>query len=370
MKIATLLLTAAACFGQQYNQFVYVISARFDDIAAFQVGADGQLTQLEGSPYRTGTGPRSIVVDGYGQLLYSSNDDNTISGFLIDQADGTLRELQGFPIPAPVGVLKAIQGLVYLRTAEGQVYVFAPDGYGYLWPVPGESARMPGSVQPSNRFAFDRYADFAYAGEYGSSEGIASYFVKRTGNLAASCNTAVPGGYPIGHPTLPFLYARSQDLRILGYRIGSISGALTPIPTPSLLLRGTLRWVIEPQGRFLYLTIHTPTRIGVAFRIDPETGALTEVGTVNLSLSGLWTDWAGQYVYSHNAPDTCSYTRECFLNVSAIQPNGELRFLSSTRVGGVLDVATVSIAIPSEGQKPMRVSQLSHARGMAMANKR
>lgn len=107
--VCACLLAAVASGAAAQNQFVYTDNeiAPVNTVTAFQVGSQGTLTQIAGSPFSTegqgGQGPINaitIATTRSGFYLYAANDgDGTVSAFKIDLTTGGLALVAGSPFP-------------------------------------------------------------------------------------------------------------------------------------------------------------------------------------------------------------------------------------------------------------------------------
>ena len=84
------------------NNFLYV--ARTTGLAVYSLSSAGTPTLVTGSPFATGSAPRSVLLSSTGNYLYVANQtDGTISGFGIGST-GALTALAGSPYQAPTTV--------------------------------------------------------------------------------------------------------------------------------------------------------------------------------------------------------------------------------------------------------------------------
>ena len=66
-------------------------------VRAFTIAAGGALTEVTGSPFKTGNGPNGVILDPTGDYLYVTNKgDNTINGYSVAPS-GTLTTLASSP---------------------------------------------------------------------------------------------------------------------------------------------------------------------------------------------------------------------------------------------------------------------------------
>ncbi len=89
------------------GQFLFAVTNN-NSIAAFTISSNGSLSEVSGSPFSVGHSPQEIAITPNGQFLYVSNlQDNTVSGFSINQTTGSLSPVSGSPFQgfsAPLGV--------------------------------------------------------------------------------------------------------------------------------------------------------------------------------------------------------------------------------------------------------------------------
>lgn len=84
------------------GKFAYVAKRDAANVAAFTIEASGALTAVPGSPYLTGQGPFSVIVDSSGFASTANQISNTVSTFRIDATNGALTP-SGTPIPTGRG---------------------------------------------------------------------------------------------------------------------------------------------------------------------------------------------------------------------------------------------------------------------------
>lgn len=67
-------------------------------LRVLSIGTGGSLTEVSGSPYAAGTGPKGVTVDPTGAYVYVLNyGSNNISGFSLNAASGQLTAISGSP---------------------------------------------------------------------------------------------------------------------------------------------------------------------------------------------------------------------------------------------------------------------------------
>jgi 6-phosphogluconolactonase (cycloisomerase 2 family) len=245
----------------------------------------GALTPLPGSPFSLGplSFAAGLAVNSNAQVLYVS-DAGKIDALHAD-ATGALSPILGSPFLGG--------GTLYLTLDPLNRFVFASDdappgniaaftigSTGALTAAPGSPfATIPGYVGNTKptQIVTDATGSFVYTGLMATGQ-VAFSVDASTGAL-----TLVPGSpFPAGNNPLSlaavnnFLYVSNfTDGTISGYSINPSNGALTALAgSPFAIHGGPL--VASPFGGFLYTT--GPSGL-LAFSINPQTGALTQVGS-------------------------------------------------------------------------------------------
>ena len=155
---------------------------------------------------------------------------------------------------------------------------------GALLPVPGSSfaaGNVPGGV------TFNPTGTFAYMTSWGADGTVSAFRINPdTGALMPVPDSPfAAGNRPEGvtvNPAGTFAYVtnRGADGTVSAFRINPDTGALTPVPgSPFAAGWHAHPITINPAGTFAYVT--NGSRVGngtvSAFRINPDTGALTPV---------------------------------------------------------------------------------------------
>jgi 6-phosphogluconolactonase (cycloisomerase 2 family) len=98
------------------GRFVYVAN-QFDpnnagkgNVSVFAINlADGSLSQISGSPYPSGAGPRSIAAHPSGKFYYVGNEnDSTVHAYQADLSTGVLTVVTGSPFAVTGGAIRPI----------------------------------------------------------------------------------------------------------------------------------------------------------------------------------------------------------------------------------------------------------------------
>jgi 6-phosphogluconolactonase len=274
------------------NQFLYASNPASpvgvtSSIDAWAIApGTGTLTPLPGSPFPLGplSFAAGLAVNSTAQVLYVS-DAGKIDALQAD-AMGALTPILGSPFLGG--------GTLYLTVDPLNRFVFASDdappgniaaftigSTGVLTAVPGSPfATVPGYVgttRPS-QVVTDATGSFVYTGLMATAQ-VAAFSV----DASSGALTPVPGSpFPAGNNPLSlasvnnFLYVSNfTDGTISGYRISPTTGALTALAgSPFAIHGGPL--VASSLGGFLYTTGSGGL---MAFSINPQTGALTQIGS-------------------------------------------------------------------------------------------
>jgi len=293
-------------------EFVYVALSE-GYVAAFEIGTDGALTPVPGSPFPAGSSPNGVAVDPTGKVVYVANvlsDD--VSGYTIN-ADGSLTPVPASPVPAgsgpasvtvdPLGrfVFVGNCGAICSGSGSGSISVYSINRRnGALTPVAEFTAGQwpePIAVSPSG--------EFLYAGNYGSAN-VSDFSISSTGELTPVAGSPFSAGSSplsvFADPLGSFLYvANTASSNVSAYTIEA-DGALTQISgSPFGAASFTASIQTDPAGKHAFVAVGA----GVLAYTISTTGALVAVagspfpaGTGPNSLS---VDRTGRYVYVANA---------------------------------------------------------------------
>jgi 6-phosphogluconolactonase len=231
------------------GRFVFVANQAADSISVFIIGANGSLSPAPGSPFTAGS-PYGLAVNAAGTVLFANNfpdsmvsDLNTVSSFQIG-ANGALTPVSGSPFATAnsAGFASAI-GLAadpsgkFLFVADHMaqaVVSFNILSTGALTPVSALPAPAPAcsvschsnplrlAVHPNDQFV---YATNVQAGTLSAFKMI---------NGALSPIADVPTGqHPFGlalDPTGTFLFvANKMDNTISAFSVNSTTGMVSPL---------------------------------------------------------------------------------------------------------------------------------------------
>jgi 6-phosphogluconolactonase (cycloisomerase 2 family) len=231
------------------GKFVFVANQAADSISVFSIGANGSLSPVAGSPFTAGN-PYGLAVNPAGTILFANNfpdsqisDLNTVSAFQIG-ANGALIPIAGSPFPtsSTAGFASAI-GLAadpagkFLFVGDHMAQSIVPfniNATGALTPVSALPAAAPScSVSCHNnplRLAVHPNDQFLYASNV--QAGTVSAF--KITNGALSSIAEVPAGqHPFGvalDPTGQFLFAVNKvDNTVSAYSVNSSTGMPSPL---------------------------------------------------------------------------------------------------------------------------------------------
>jgi 6-phosphogluconolactonase len=231
------------------GRFVFVANQAADSISAFIIDANGALSPAPGSPF-TASNPFGLAVNPAGTVLFASNfpdsqtsDLNTVSSFQIG-ANGELAPVAGSPFAtaSSVGFASSI-GLAadpsgkFLFVGDHMAQAIVPfniSSTGALTPVSALPAAAPGctvschnnplrlTVHPNNQFV---YATNVQAGTLSA--------FKLTNGVLSSIAEVPTGQHPFGvaiDPTGGFLLvANKVDNTVSAFSINLSTGVASPI---------------------------------------------------------------------------------------------------------------------------------------------
>ena len=264
ISIPAALLALTACFGLASggHQTAYVTTPLNGGVLAFTISNNtGTLSQILGSPYRTGISPTAVYAHPSGKFAYISN------------------------------------------AGEADISLFQVDSRGALTEV---TPRTPTGSNPSS-LAMDAAGTLLFVTNAGSNT-VSSYAINSSTGALTAGPSAQTGFNPVGMAVSPsgkFLYvANLNSASITGYSVDS-SGGLTSMGSAVPVGSGP-NWVtIDPSGKFLYVASLLAGNFS-GFTVDSGSGALTAmsgspygviVSTVVNPLSSVITDSSGKYLY-------------------------------------------------------------------------
>lgn len=258
----------ASSFGNQFGQI---------GIGSYQVNqSNGALTPIaNGTVIFPSVRVGLMAIDGSGHFLYQP-DSGTMDTYSINQASGNLTLLPGQPASVPVGNFSASSpdGRFILNEGNGMIESFAVNNStGQLTltapPVPTGGSGGPMIVSADSRFV--------YAANAG--EGTVTVFsIGPAGILAPVLGSSFPvdtqaAGMSLS-PDGRFLYIAfgSPDAgHVKGWAANPAAGTFTPIAGLNIANANTVN--VDGLGKFAFIS----QGMLVTYKIDPNTGALTQV---------------------------------------------------------------------------------------------
>ena len=112
------------------NQWLFVSNQDSSTITSLDVESNGNLAQVSGSPFlNAGTHPSGMATNAEGSLLYVANDNNTVTGFRVDNSNGSLSPVPLSPFPTDgTGLLRSLTTFPAKRV-EGEGDENGDDGH-------------------------------------------------------------------------------------------------------------------------------------------------------------------------------------------------------------------------------------------------
>jgi hypothetical protein len=133
------------------GNILFVALSGLNEIAAFSINGSGALTPLPGSPFGAGKGP--VTLFGFSNFVYAMNSlDQTISAYSVDQTTGILTEIQGSPFLSGTASGSFVNDPYVPETfyvpdlQSNSILGFVEDSTGSLAPLPGSP--FPTGVGP------------------------------------------------------------------------------------------------------------------------------------------------------------------------------------------------------------------------------
>src|SRR5438445_2812210 len=297
--------------------FVYVANRLSNSVSGYAIdAATGSLAPIPGSPFAAGLHPVDIAADPSGRFLNVANmgDPRTsvfgnLSAYGIDPVTGVLTVIGGTPFAAavfPEGVTVHPTGsFVYVANA-GEVSAFSVD------PVSGFLTRIPGSPflagSGPNDVGIDPSVQYVYVANVASAD-VSGFTI----DAATGALTAMPGSpFPAGSEPIEVVLAPSGNFayvmnhvsfNLSAYIIDATTGALTPIAGSPFPVGNTpTSMAVHPTRKFLYVASEGDNLS--AFTINPTTGALTPIAGSPFDVGpvpfGVAVDQSGRFLYVSN----------------------------------------------------------------------
>ena len=228
------------------GKYMYVANQE-GTISAFTIDSNTcALTRFPGSPTAAGTLPQFAVIDPSGNFLYVVNiASSDISGYRIDQTSGALSPIIGSPFPAgSLSMSLAIHPngkFAYGTNADNHVLIYTRDTISGVLTQNG-SAPIGGSAFSAAVDSTGKFLFAAYVGVGPDPGDIAVYAINPTEGSLTPVGVFTTGAIPIFvtvDPSDKFLYvANNGGSSVSAFRIDPNSGALTPVPPTGLFPAG------------------------------------------------------------------------------------------------------------------------------------
>jgi 6-phosphogluconolactonase (cycloisomerase 2 family) len=269
----------------------------------------GTLSLLEPTlPFDTG-GLGAIAMTPSGRFLYALSE-TSVAAFSVDPASGSLRAVPGSPFPSDardsqgaVGVDPSGRFLVITHRSDvlmGVTVLSINGDTGAL--LPATRVLTPAGLLPG-RVAFTPSGKFLYVLSYESDAGLGSevwgFALGPTGELSLLPGTPLPTrpgassrSFPKAvavTPTGNYLLVTNDTLPsafVSAFRIDPSTGTLTAVSgSPfSVAITSAEDLLIDPSGRYAYISSEFTENAVKAFAIDPTTGSVRRdpVSTIGL----------------------------------------------------------------------------------------
>ena len=238
----------AGIAGDPAGKFLYVANANDNVVAAFTINSSGQLANITGSPFGTGSFPVQLAVDPSGKFLYVSNFEDatgSISAYTIDPSTGALTQVPGSP---------------------------------YATLVNGGPAGL--AVAPNGKFLY-----IAMAGTTGTGNQIVAQNINST---TGALSPVIGSPFATGNnpqsvtidPAGKFLFStNANDNTVSVFTLDSNAGGLTAVGSPVSTGPFPFAAVVNSTTGLLFVDCGMSTSIS-AFTINTS-GALTSIAPVN-----------------------------------------------------------------------------------------
>lgn len=324
-------LLFAACANAQ-NRFVYLNNQSGPNaISAFQINADGSLTQITGSPFSTGgqgsASPMESMAIAYtksGPILYAANGgDPSVSALTIDAKTGSLTPVAGSPFPVvndstgTWDMAASPDNRFLFVTNSGttviHVYAISPRS-GALTEVAGSPFAADANINGLNVTANGRFLLAAGNSNEGVQGPLEVFAISGTGAI-----TQVGGSPFTANASVSDIRSNCSSNRVFtadngsayddAYRM-SDEGGLTPVPGSPFYNgatgNGPNSWdlALDPSGKFVFTSDSFSGDI-TSFTVGPN-GALSPANTSPFSagvwLGGIAITARGDYLYYTTFP--------------------------------------------------------------------
>lgn len=312
---------------------IHVLGADSSDgVLAFQINADGSLTNAPVPYYSMPDTPWGLVAHPTADFLYVSGYSGTLTGLAIDSATGALSLTSSVSL-----------GNEFIRNSA----VITPNGQ-YLY----QDDVYPDDVYPTSW----QITGFSTNSATGALSSVPGSPLSPTIHAGSSATMMAID------PTGKFLYVGYEfwvanvggDGGVAAYSIDAASGALAAVPGSPFDVGGVPNSVaIDSSGKFLIVSIGPrlggpPGNCFAVLSIDINTGALTSVqgspfGPMQ-ACGFVAADPAGPYIYTGSSPGTENASGTVSV-LSIDQATGKLALIGEATVPGTVGGSVSFIAL-------------------------
>ena len=351
--------------GTGGNSVEYLYSSAYTqggNIFGFKIDmSTGNLTPLQGSPFKEDAGPQmgctvgcslGLLADPMGRFVFYSEGTGSMK---VDPTSGALTEVGNTP-PANEGDFRADPSGKFLYAAGSDAGGTTDSVVGWVIGSDGHLTTASGSPYGfgANAGSGDPAvtSNFVFITSYqgaGPSTIFGFKIDQNTGALTQVSATpnANGGGLSVATPDGKFLYSENEyqsgqyfPLQIVGYSVNG-DGTLTPInmnpqQTPDQLVTNLY---ISPNGKFLYEMGSSAMRV---YSIDQNTGALTQ--TVRDT-----TNHVGGYIY-FDPTDKYAYGVPAYGSQNNITGNNIQGYTVDQNTGALTPISTATATLPNAPQ--------------------
>lgn len=314
--IAVLALLAASSVAQSptmVSKFAYVANQHANTLSGYMIdGATGSLTEISGSPFPAGNSPRSLSTDPQGRFLYEADwYSASVSAYAIDGSTGVLTEIPGSPFPA------GPETAAVVVDASGH-FVFAANQYGNsvsaytINSATGALTAVAGSPFAAGYWpvglAVAPSGKYLYVANWSSGSVSAFAIDSITGRLAeipGSPFSAGGGAFQVAMtPSGNFAYVAVQAGSVYAYSVNTLTGALSAVAgSPFAAGDGPYYVAVDALGKFAYVANFFSNNVS-GYAINQTSGALTPITgspfPAGTSPGGLTIDLSGRFLYTAN----------------------------------------------------------------------
>jgi 6-phosphogluconolactonase len=281
------------------SKFLFVGNAGSNTVSAFQIDAtSGKLTPAPGSPFVSGARPEGVAVDPMGRFVFVANQASGSISVLNIGANGALAPVAGSPFPAssPFDVVVNSAGTVLFASNFpdsmvsdlNTVSAFQIGANGALSQVPGSlfaTASAPGFAS-SVGLATDPGGKFLFVADHMAQAVVPFNINPANGALTAASTLPTPPAScgvschnnPLRvavHPNGQLIYATNVQAGTVS-AFGLVSGGLSPI-ADFATGQHPFGVALDAKGGFLYVANKVDNDIS-AFSVNMTTGTLSPIG--------------------------------------------------------------------------------------------